>query len=201
MFFTAKSQAPDGIKILPKELQDQYYPTKHFDTLYKYARMEFEFGGIDKNDFNKWQNDFRPRLKQLLGLNKLELQLANYAPHTEKKGSEERDDFILERWIIWTEPDIPLPVVVLIPKGKKGKFPLVVTTHGHGKNADLYEGIYPKIIDKKISEQTEISIAVQAVSEGYIAIAPTMRAFGDTRTEYDKENNITAVSQLFSGVF
>ena len=189
MFFTAKSQAPDGIKILPKELQDQYYPTKHFDTLYKYARMEFEFGGIDKNDFNKWQNDFRPRLKQLLGLNKLELQLANYAPHTEKKGSEERDDFILERWIIWTEPDIPLPVVVLIPKGKKGKFPLVVTTHGHGKNADLYEGIYPKIIDKKISEQTEISIAVQAVNEGYIAIAPTMRAFGDTRTEYDKANN------------
>ena len=189
MFFTAKSQAPDGIKILPKELQDQYYPTKHFDTLYKYARMEFEFGGIDKNDFNKWQNDFRPRLKQLLGLNKLELQLANYAPHTEKKGSEERDDFILERWIIWTEPDIPLPVVVLIPKGKKGKFPLVVTPHGHGKNADLYEGIYPKIIDKKISDQTDVSIAVQAVSEGYIAIAPTMRAFGDTRTEYDKENN------------
>jgi dienelactone hydrolase len=128
-------------------------------------------------------------LKQLLGLTKLELQLANYTPHTEKKESEERDDFILERWIIWTEPDIPLPVVAVIPKNKTGKLPLVVATHGHGKNADLYEGIYPKITDGKTKEQTEISIAVQAVNEGYIAIAPTMRAFGSTRTDYDKINN------------
>ena len=33
----------------------------------------------------------------------------------------------------------------------------------------------------------ERDIAVQAVREGYIAIAPTTRAFGETRTEEDRK--------------
>ena len=189
MFFTVKSYAQNEIKILPAEGQEQYYETKHFEILYKYAGLEFGFKGANKNDVAGWQKAFLPRLKQALGLDKVALQLPNYVPRAEKKESEEKGSFILERWIIWTEPTIPLPMVVLIPKNKTGKLPLVITTHGHGKNADQYEGIYPKIVEKKTSEQTEISIAVQAVNEGYIAIAPTMRAFGDTRTEYDKKND------------
>jgi hypothetical protein len=59
----------------------------------------------------------------------------------------------------------------------------------------LTSGIYPKRVVKKSSEQTEISIALQAVNEGYTASAPTMRAFGDTRTEYDK-NNIFFPAQI-----
>lgn len=65
---------------------------------------------------------------------------------------------------------------------------MVITTHGHGKNAEQYDGIYPRVVDTISSAQPELSICVQAVNEGYIAIAPTMRAFGSTRTEYDKNN-------------
>jgi dienelactone hydrolase len=185
----AQSENNSLIKKLPLTWQTKYNSEQHFDSLYKYAKAEFQFCGSEQKDFEKWKEVFLPHLKKALGLDKLESQLVNYIPRTEKKASEDRDNFTLERWIIWTEPDIPLPVVVLIPKNKAGKLPLVITTHGHGKNADQYEGIYPRVVDKLSPEQTELSISVQAVNEGYIAIAPTMRAFGDTRTEYDKQNN------------
>jgi dienelactone hydrolase len=171
------------------ELAQTYNAVQHFNNLYNSAKKEFEFNGRTKTDVDDWQEQFLPRIIQALGLNKIAAQLPGYIPRAKKTSSEEREIFLLEKWIIWTEPDIPLPVVVLIPKNKIGKLPLVIATHGHGKNADLYDGIYPKIIDTKTSEQPEVSIAVQAVNEGYIAIAPTIRAFGDTRTAYDKENN------------
>ena len=178
-----------GINKLPEPLHQQYNSMQHFDTAYKYTKMEFEFKGSNKNDVIKWQQEFRHRLKQVLGIDKIEMWLISYIPHPEKQIVEDRGDFMLEKWIIWTEPDIPLPIVVLIPKNKPGKLPLVITTHGHGKNADQYDGIYPRIVETLSPEQPEFSISVQAVKEGYIAIAPTMRAFGSTRTEYYKQND------------
>jgi dienelactone hydrolase len=185
----AQNENNKAINKSPMQFEAQYIPQQYAMNLYHSAKKEFDFKGVSKNDFNKWHKAFLPRLKQALGLDKIELQLPNYIPKTEKKATEEKENFTLERWIIWTEPGIPLPVVVLIPKDKTGKLPLIIATHGHGKNADLYEGIYPKVVEKETAEQTEISIAVQAVNQGYIAIAPTMRAFGDTRTEFDKNNN------------
>ena len=192
-FFSIQGKAQNennGVNESPKkEFKAQYNPTEYAENLYNSARKEFDFKGVNKNDFDKWHKALLPRLKQALGLDKIELQLPNYTPRTERKAIEEKENFTLERWIIWTEPGIPLPVVVLIPKNKTGKLPLVIATHGHGKHANLYEGIYPKVVEKVTPEQTEISIAVQAVNQGYIAIAPTIRAFGDTRTEFDKNNN------------
>ncbi len=38
--------------------------------------------------------------------------------------------------------------------------------------------------------------ARQAVEEGYLTIAPTVRAFGETRTEADKESNKTSSCRI-----
>jgi dienelactone hydrolase len=185
----AQNENNNAINKMPTKFEAQYNPDQYAMNLYHSAGKEFDFKGVNKSDFNKWHKALLPRLRQALGLDKIESQLPNYIPKTERKAIEQRENFTLERWIIWTEPGIPLPLVVLIPKNKTGKLPLIIATHGHGKNADLYDGIYPKVVETETAEQTEISIAVQAVSQGYIAIAPTMRAFGSTRTEFDKNNN------------
>jgi len=180
LFFGMKSYAQSNGNTLISGTHEQYFSINHFDTLYKHAKREFEFKGHSKRDFQLWHAAFLPRLKNALGLDKIELQFAGYVPRAEKKESNDLGYCIREHWIIWTEPTVPLPFVVLTPKNKKGKLPLIITTHGHGKNSEQYTGIYPAN-----------EIAVQAVNEGYIAIAPTIRAFGDTRTEYDKQNDIS----------
>src|ERR1044072_203924 len=133
----AQNENDDSTKKQTLQFEAQYNPDQYAINLYHSAKKEFDFKGINKSDFDKWHEALLPRLRQALGLDKIELQLPNYIPKTEKKAIEEKENFTLERWIIWTEPGIPLPVVVLIPKNKTGKLPLIIATHGHGKNADL----------------------------------------------------------------
>jgi hypothetical protein len=180
IFLAVRSLAQNDSSAVSAGAGEQYSSVNHFDTLYKNAQREFKFKGSTKQEFEAWNTAFLPRLKSVLGIDKIERELEGYIPRAEKKGSEDLGYCIREHWIIWTEPTVPLPCVVLIPKNRKGKLPLIIATHGHGKNSELYSGIYP-----------DNEIAVQAVNEGYIALAPTMRAFGDTRTEYDKQNNIS----------
>lgn len=173
-----------------KSLSDTsiYNSAQYFGQLYLSAKKQYAFAGKTKTDFSKWHKAFLPQLKQALGLDKMGVQYANYKLRFEKKATVDSGSFIFEKWIVWTEPTVPLPVSVLIPKNKAGKTPLIIATHGHGKNADLYDGIYPNVFGRNPLTK-EMSIAMEAVNEGYIAIAPTMRAFGDTRTEDDKKND------------
>lgn len=176
-------------KKLPVVIQNKFESQEHFNTQFHSAAMKYRFTGKNKKDVEAWKKSFLPKLKIALGLDKLEWQLAGYVPTAEKKDSEDMGNFIRERWIIWTEPTVPLPVVILFPKNKTGKLPLVITPHGHGKNTEQYAGIYPTVEEKEYAEKTDRNVAVQSVMEGYITIAPTTRAFGETRTETDKKEN------------
>ncbi len=97
--------------------------------------------------------------------------------------------YIRQRWIIWTDPSVPLPMVILLPKGG-GPRPLVLTPHGHGKNPEQYAGIYLDEEERRMVAARGRDVAVQAVHLGYVVIAPTTRAFGETRTEKDKRDSL-----------
>jgi predicted esterase len=176
---------------LPQGFSARYDSREYFDHIYRSAAMLFHFKGTGREAFESWKRSFLPRLKEAIGLDKIERQWPGYIPRAEKKDAEETADFIRERWIIWTEPDVPLPMVLLIPRHIKGKLPLVITPHGHGRNTESYAGIYADAQERKKTEENDGDIAIQAVREGYIAIAPTTRAFGETRTEADKQQGLS----------
>lgn len=155
----------------------------HFADQYAKAGFAFSFSGTTQKDFLSWQKAFLPQLKEKLGLTKLEAMYPGFVPKAEKRSSEDMGEFVREKWYIWTEPDVPLPVVILIPKNKTGKLPLVITPHGHSKNTEMYAGIASNEEETKMMVEGERDVAVQAVKEGYIAIAPTTRGFGETRIE------------------
>lgn len=170
----------------------------YFNRLYSVSQNKYGFTEKSKTDFVKWQHSYLYALKDVLGLNIIEKELAGYVLKAEMKESEKRESFILQKWIIWTEPDVPIPIVVLIPRTKQQKLPLVITTHGHGRDSILYDGIYPGIFNSSGTNTNEEGLAIQAVKQGYIAISPTMRAFGSTRTEADKneKNSFSCHTQL-----
>jgi dienelactone hydrolase len=180
----------------------QYEFREHFVKQYKAAAAEFKFSGKTAADVASWRKSFLSELESKLGLDIIASQLEGYIPRVEKVDTEDAGSFVREHWIIWTEPTVPLPITVLLPKATGNKLPLVITPHGHGRNSLLYNGIYPYTGEKeegKTLEQIEgRSVAVQAVKEGYIAIAPTTRAFGITRTETDKRdsNSFSCHTQL-----
>ena len=47
---------------------EKYNAPDHFSDLYAAAEMKYGFKGSSLSDFEKWQKEFRPELKKLLGL-------------------------------------------------------------------------------------------------------------------------------------
>lgn len=181
----AISAALLGISVSAQEyaLSDSYNSDAHFRSLYENAEMKYSISNKDNfTNFAEWQTLFRQELKKTLGITAMEKQLMGFKPTARQIDSEDLGYAVRERWEIWTEPDIPLPVIIMKPKNIKGKLPLMVTPHGHGKNTEAYAGVYWNEEDREEGEEGERNVAVQAVQHGFISIAPTSRAFGKTRT-------------------
>ena len=164
-----------------QNVQSDFDWQARFDRLYDEAAMRYHFESVQPKDVVAWQKALLGELKQSLGVTQIEKSLADFKPYGKFLHREELDDFIRERWIIWTEPDVPLPCVILRPKNIKGKTPLVITPHGHNANTELYAGVCLNANDSALIRDGERDIAVQAVKEGYITISPTTRGFGNTR--------------------
>ena len=157
-----------------------YADSLHFPKLYPKAEWKYSFDSW-KGSYRKWKKGFRSDLEKLLGVTLIKNELAGFKPSANLLGTEDKDGYTLERWEIWTEPDVLLPIVVLRPKELKGRVPLMITPHGHQENTEMYAGVYWDEEDRELSEEGERNIALQAVEEGFVAIAPTARGFGKTR--------------------
>ena len=168
-----------------------YNAETHFKNLYDTVPRAFEFGANTREELLAWQANFRPKLREILGLDNMESDLEGYVPKAEQLEVLDMDNHFRERWYLWVEPTVPLPFYLLRPKDIAGKVPLILAPHGHN-HPHLYAGIAHTAAEEEHMLEGERDIARQAaVEEGYIAIAPTTRAFGETRTEGDKRDNNT----------
>jgi hypothetical protein len=164
----------------------------HYARLYGSAPRKFAFEAETAEEALAWQEEFRPELRRALGLENMEADLEGFQPRAEKTDEADMGAYVRERWRLWTEPDLPLPFWLLVPKGAEGALPVVLTPHGHG-SPDMYVGIFRNEEERRKIEEGDRDIAVQAVREGYIALAPTARGFGETRTAADREaDNLTS---------
>jgi poly(3-hydroxybutyrate) depolymerase len=163
-----------------------YSSTTHFQSLYKKIIPEFGFTAKTPAEFTIWQDRFRSRLREVLGLNRTQGDLKDFHPIAHQVDEEDTGEFIRQRWVLQVEPTVPLPFILLKPKEIPGPPPLVLTPHGHMKNTELYAGIATSEAEEQFMLEGDRDIAVQAVREGYLVIAPTTRGFGKTRTEQGK---------------
>ncbi len=188
-----------------------YDQETHLNALYENVSGTYTFRATDPEGLSAWQAAFRPKLREALGLDNMEADLSGHVPKAERLESVDLGSHIRERWYLWVEPTVPLPFYLLLPKGVKrggagmgtgpgrdpdtgkegmdrgGKLPLVLVPHGHN-HPHIYVGISRDAAEEAHMMEGERDIARQAAAEeGYIAIAPTTRAFGETRTAKDIE--------------
>ena len=136
-----------------------------------------------------WQRSFRSHLRSLLGLDKItERGLCDLFSH--QIGQEELDDHVREEWSIQSEPGFELTFYLLRPRNGQSPFPVVLTPHGHihtGRRA--YVGLWESNEERREILSAEMDIALQAVREGYMAIAPDMRGFAALRRQEDRDSD------------
>jgi len=160
----------------------------NYRDLYRASRGRFSFAAQTVDEFAAWQRAFRPQLETALGLDRMQQNLAMHQLRAERISSETLKDYIRESWLLWVEPSLSLPFYLLKPLSAQGPLPLVLTPHGHNP-PHLYAGIFTTEEERKGIVDGDRDIAVQAVKEGYLVIAPTARGFGETRTATDKQEN------------
>ncbi len=156
----------------------------HLKALFAAAPKQFEFRASSADEWLLWQQAFRPRLRTALGLDNMESDLRDHHPEAELAESEDVGTYTREHWRLWVEPTVPLPFHLLRPKRHATPIPLVLTPHGHN-HPRLYVGIAADDDERAHMAEGERDIACQAAEQGYLAIAPTTRAFGETRTRAD----------------
>lgn len=160
---------------------------EHYERLFADTPREYSCNARNPEELKACQTRFRKHLRNILGLTRMETELAGYQPKAEFVKSESMDGYVRESWVLWTEPTLSLPFYLLKPDGGKNT-PLVLTPHGHN-SPGIYVGIYNTEEERQSIIDGERDIAVQAVKEGYTVIAPTTRGFGDTRTPEAREKN------------
>ena len=140
----------------------------------------------DGEDFSLWQEKAREKLKELLGLPYRICQKDFRSENVKEYPDHSRIYFTY-----MSEPGYSVPGCCCIPKEIKDGSPVVICLQGHstGMHRSLGETKYPSDSEKESGDR---DFAMQAVRQGYIAIAIEQRCFGQCG---GKENGDTNCQQ------
>ena len=126
---------------------------------------------------SEWRDSARPELQRLIGLERIQADAGAHEPVVEFDDPQEFQGYTRQLGHLRSEPDIRVPFWLLRPEGQ-GPFPLGVFPHGHEQRGfDTYVGIYQDDDGRDRIAREERDVAVQAVRNGFLAIAPTTRGF------------------------
>lgn len=148
----------------------------------------------DGESLAHWQEKARKKLSELLGLDRFE----DCETVVSVEYDEERADFREIRFKVQTERDLFVPCHLLLPKENTGDLPLMICLQGHSTGMHislgkpLYEGDEETIAGDR-------DFAIQAISQGYCALAIEQRGFGELGGTPDPQCHEASMTALLTG--
>lgn len=153
----------------------------HLTQLLVQSPREYTFGAATVSAAQDWQRRARGALREILGLERMRLDLAGHRVTVELRTAEDLGGYTRSRAILRTEPAVELPLWILRPAGS-GPFPLALLPHGHTDwGADQYVGLYRTDAERQKIITKHKDLAVQAVRRGFLCLVPTTRGFEPVR--------------------
>lgn len=160
---------------------EQYYTAlphieKRFD---KYARQK-ALRADSYEEYIEWRTSAREELSNILGMDKMETSPLD--PNVSERVVLD-DGIIREKVIIQVEPDVYMPVYILIPKSDgTDRLKCIICPHGHsgaGKYSVAGRRDIPAVRDK--IEFFNYDYGMQLAKKGYVTLCPDCRGFGERR--------------------
>lgn len=130
-----------------------------------------------KRDYATWKKEIKEKFMELTGLNEI---AENACPlNLQVEWEKDKGAYRLIRFTFDSEVGESVPCYLLIPKGEKKKYPVAITLQGHstGFHNSIGEAKYEG--DEKNYPRT--CLALQAVKNGYIALAIEQRGMGERK--------------------
>jgi dienelactone hydrolase len=153
-----------------------YQVEPHLKARFDAVSRKLGFNASDTASWQHWRTQLRAKLREITGYDSLVPAPSDAVVLEEVKF----DGYTRQRIDIHTEPDVVMPIYVLVPDDISGPVPAIMTPHGHGSGGKYC------VVDNRIDEEVSKAIdfynytyAVQYVREGFIVFAPDARGFGE----------------------
>lgn len=198
---------PENMKELPEI--SRIYPTLP-SMLRKYARYGRQdyFQGQSAEEFMAWQLRSRATLRELLGLEKMDMcalepvidevvllslkrangrdeaqaENAECSVSTENKEALSNDTICRYHVLLRTEPDITLSAYLLVPASANAGTPIFLCPPGHnGAGKYTVAGVRGARAIEESIEKYNYDFGWQLACLGYVAFCPDVRGFGERR--------------------
>ena len=131
----------------------------------------------EKQDFQLWRKQIKQKLLELTGIDNI---AKNACPlNVQIESEEQKDGYKQIRFVFESERGAFVPCYLLIPDTNKEKYPVAITLQGHSSGFHNSVGIVK--YDGDAEYQTRGQFAVQAVKNGFIALAIEQRGMGERR--------------------
>ena len=145
------------------------------DRMVESCKSKLSFSGKTRGDYRNWRGGFEKEFRKLLGLFPDPVPLQ--AEIIERKVFP---TYVREKVVFNSEQFMSVPAWICSPKknSETVKHPAVVCCHGHGLGKDALAGI---LSNGKSGVDYQKRLAVELAENGYVAIAPDWRCFGERR--------------------
>lgn len=135
-------------------------------------------------DYAEWKKAVRAKLIELTGLDKIKANAEDCPLNIDIESEEKKDGYTQLRFTFESEHGAVVPCYMLVPDTGKDKYPVAITLQGHYKGG-MYGSIGEIRVESDNAYQPRGAFAVQAVRNGYIALAIEQRAMGERRPSAD----------------
>lgn len=131
----------------------------------------------EKREYKAWKQEIKDKFLELIGLENIK---ANDCPlNVQIESEEQKEGYKQIRFVVETEKEEFVPCYLLIPDTKKEKYPVAITLQGHSSGFHNSIGIVKFPQDESYHPRGQF--ALQAVKNGYIALAIEQRGMGERR--------------------
>lgn len=144
-------------------------------------RLSFD----NNKNFEEHRNEVRKKFIELIGIEKIK---ENICPLNIRIESDDKmDGYRQIRFVFESELGSDVPCYLLIPDMGKEKYPVAITLQGHSTGFHNSVGIIKYESDK--SYQPRGQFAIQAVRNGFAALAIEQRGMGERRPNAANQKN------------
>lgn len=173
-----------------QNLNSRDYPdlqpaTSLWKNFYTPEKASFRFQATELSSALQWQQKTRQALKERIGWQDLPTVPLNPV----KMESIDKGDYIREKWLLQTGPDMLMPVYILIPKTACTSYPTVVAFHGHGYGVKDIVGLWEDGEERDIPDGYHKDFAVALCRRGFLVAAPEITCFGERQTDFSYLNS------------
>ncbi len=160
---------------------------KCHDKLVAKMQPKLTYGSME--NYGEWKKAIKEKFIELTGLDSMEANVATN-PNFEIESEEQKDGYKQIRFTFESEVGAVVSAYILIPDGLNGeKRPVVITLQGHSTGAHNSVGIV-KFDEDADYQRTRGMFAVQAVKEGYIAVAVEQRGMGERSAQNEEGRRV-----------